>query len=69
MKLLPDWRDCWKWLSIQVIAAGVALQGAVLVWPEVKDWIGDTASHLVGLLILGGAALGRLKDQRKPTDG
>lgn len=65
MRLVPNWRSCWKWLSIQLVLVGGALQGAILAWPEAKDWIGDKASHYVGLLILAGVGLGRLKDQSK----
>jgi hypothetical protein len=66
MKIVPDWREAWKWLSIQLVALGIALQGAVLAFPDLKDWLGDTATHLVGILILAGVAMGRLKDQSKP---
>lgn len=69
MTFVPDWRQSWKWLSIQITALGIALQAAILAWPDIKDWIGDTASHCVGLLVLVGIALGRLKDQKAPDNG
>lgn len=65
MKLVPNWREGWKWLSIQLVALGIALQGAILAFPDLKDWLGDQASHAVGILVLAGVALGRFKDQRK----
>lgn len=65
MKLVPNWKDAWKWLSIQITAAGVALQAAILAFPDIKDWLGDTVTHCVGLLILVGIALGRLADQKR----
>lgn len=63
MKPVPDWKDGWRWLSVQITALGIALQGAIIAFPAIKDWVGDTVSHLVGLVILGGIALGRFKDQ------
>ena len=42
---------------------GFALQAAIMAFPAIKDWIGDGVSHGVGLLILAGIALARLKAQ------
>lgn len=63
MKPVSNWRQAWKWLSIQITAVGVALQAAILAFPALKEWVGDTLSHCVGLLILVGIGIGRLKDQ------
>lgn len=68
MKIVENWRTAWKWLSIQIAVVGVAVQGAVLAFPDLKDWLGDTATHMVGLLILFGLVGGRLVDQKKPED-
>lgn len=67
MKLVENWRNAWKWFSIQVAVVGAALQGAILAFPSIKDWLGDTASHCVGLLILAGVIGGRMV-QQKPKD-
>lgn len=66
VRIVPNWRHAWRWLSIQITAVGIALQAAILAWPDVKDWIGDRVAHYVGLLILVGIAMGRFKDQSKP---
>lgn len=66
MRLVPDWRSAWRWLSIQITAVGIALQAAVLAWPDIKDWVGDAASHYIGIVILVGIAMGRLKAQPAP---
>jgi len=68
MKLVENWRHAWKWFSIQLVAVGVALQAGVLAFPDLKDWLGDKLSHLVGLLILCGIAGGRMVKQ-KPKGG
>lgn len=64
MKLVPDWRAAWRWISIQLAVVGAALQAAILAFPSLKDWLGDTAAHGVGLLILGGIIGGRLVQQK-----
>lgn len=61
--MVDDWHSAWKWLSIQIAAIGVALQAAVLAFPSIKDWLGDTATHGVGLLILIGIVMGRIVAQ------
>jgi hypothetical protein len=66
MKLVENWRHAWKWISIQLVAVGVTLQAGVLAFPDLKDWLGDTMSHLVGLLILVGIAGGRVVKQKTP---
>lgn len=66
MKLVDNVRTAWKWFSIQLAVFGAAIQGAVLAFPSVKDWLGDTITHMAGLAILVGIVAGRLIDQRKP---
>jgi hypothetical protein len=66
MKLVENWRKAWKWFSVQIALVGLAVQGAVLAFPDLKSWLGDTATHCVGLLILVGLIGGRLVDQKKP---
>lgn len=72
MKMVRDARSAWKWLSIQIAAVGVALQAGVMAFPGLKDWLGDTATHVAGLLILFGIVAGRMIDQdkkRRDNDG
>jgi len=65
---VSNWRQAWKWLSIQLAALGIALQASVLAFPDIKNWLGDKITHYVGLLILSGIAIGRLKNQA-PKNG
>ncbi len=67
MKLVENWKSAWKWFSIQIAVVGAAVQGAVLAFPNLKDWLGDGVTHLVGLAILVGLVGGRLVDQTKPN--
>jgi hypothetical protein len=68
-KLVPDWRQSWKWFSTQAMALAVAIQGAWMFIPE--DMKESLPKDLVGyatmaLLILGVA--GRLVNQDAGTD-
>lgn len=65
MKLVDNARQAWKWFSIQLAAAGVAIQGAAAALPSVKDYLGDTTLHIVGALVLVSIIGARLIDQKK----
>lgn len=67
MKLVSNWREAWKWFSVQIALVGAALQGAVLAFPSLKDWLGDTVAHVAGLVMLAGLVMARLVDQSKPA--
>lgn len=67
MRLVENWRTAWKWLSIQIAVLGAALQAAILAFPSIKEWLGDSAAHAVGLLILAGIVGGRLVQQTPKT--
>lgn len=67
MKLVENWRSAWKWVSIQIAIVAAALQAAILTMPDLDKWLGDTVTHLVGLVLLLSIVLGRLVDQSKPT--
>lgn len=65
--LVDDWKQCWKWLSVQfavLIAAAPAIYEYV---PQLQDAVSAKHYHW----IMGAMAilliLGRLKDQQKPA--
>lgn len=66
-KLVPDWRRSWRWISVQMMTAAGAVQGAWLAVPDdlktsvppaLVQWI------TLGLLLLGVG--GRLVTQAPP---
>jgi len=64
MRLVDNVKTAWRWLSMQFMAAAVAIQTAWLSLPdELKASIPPKAvsAITIGLLILG--MLGRLKKQ------
>lgn len=63
-ELVEDWRNAWRWLSVNCMVLAAALQGAWLYVPEdMKASIPPhiTSSVTVALLIIG--VIGRLKKQ------
>lgn len=65
MKLVDDWKSAWKWLSVQFVAAAGSVQLAVLAFPDtLRQYLPDRITHLVAVLLLGAAVLGRLVDQK-----
>jgi hypothetical protein len=63
--MIDNARGAWKFASMQMMAAGVALQGAVLAFPDIKDWLGDKATHAVGIVLLLAGMGGRMVQQGK----
>lgn len=67
MKLVEDWKDAWRWLSVRAMVLALALQAG---WNMLDDaqraslpqWL--VTALTAGVLALGIA--GRLVDQRKP---
>ena len=60
MKLVPNWRAAWKWLSIQLIALAAVWESLP---PEAIAAIPDPWSGRVTLALLVGAGIGRIIDQ------
>jgi hypothetical protein len=68
MKLIPNWRDAWKWFSVQALAAIVALP---FVWAslpaDVKSYLPDSAEPWILVVLAAGGLIGRIIDQQKPA--
>lgn len=66
MKLVEDWRDAWRWFSVQALAALMALP---LVWvslpSDAKSFLPDSAEPWVLAVLAAGGLVGRLIDQNK----
>lgn len=64
LKLVKDWRNAWKWISVNAMISAGAVQGAWLQIPDdMKANIPQklVSSLTIGLLLLG--VLGRLIKQ------
>jgi hypothetical protein len=68
MKLVPNVRNAWRWISMQAMGVAVALQGAwVFIPDDLKARAGDDLANWVtgALLVLG--MIGRLVKQGDDT--
>lgn len=66
MRLVEDWKRCWRWISMQCMTAALAVQGAWMFIPDdMKSSIPPEVVRgaTMGLLALG--IVGRLKNQTK----
>lgn len=69
MKLVPDWRECWKWHSMH--AMGGTIGALIYAWNAMPErmkaefparWV-----ILLAVVMLAGGMIARLRDQAKPT--
>jgi hypothetical protein len=65
MRLVENARQAWRWFSIQLAVVGGSIQAAILAFPGFRDWLGDTWSHIAGVVMFLGIVLGRLVSQKK----
>lgn len=67
LKLVDDYRQAWKWFSVQAIALLSVLPSVWLSLPEEwRDAVPD-GWKIAGCLLVGAAGIyGRIVDQRKP---
>ncbi len=66
IKLVADWKSCYKWLSVNCMVLAAAFQGAWIYIPEdLRQAMppGIVTAITVGLLFLG--VVGRLINQTK----
>lgn len=56
MKLVDDWKQAWKWISVNCMVVAAALQGAWVYLPD--DLHESVPKGLVGLLTISILALG-----------
>lgn len=68
MRLVPDWRRCWRWHSMQ--GMGGAIGCLIWAWEQMPERMKQEfpARWVIGLAVvmLLGGAIGRLRDQSKP---
>lgn len=64
MKLIPDWRDAWRFLSIQLAAAIAVLAAAYDYLPVIRDYVPEGWVKWAALLVIAG----RIMHQSVPGD-
>lgn len=65
MRLVPDWREAWKWFSVQALAI---LSVLPVVWmnlpPDLKAYVPREWGLALFVIIAVGGIGGRLIDQK-----
>jgi len=65
MKLIPDWRDAWRWISTWAFIAAGALQSAwVSVSPDMRASIPEGYVSYATMVIVVVGAVGRMVNQK-----
>jgi hypothetical protein len=66
MRLIPDWKEAWKWFSVQAFAVIIALPAVWLALPaDVKAMVPDGWERWIVIAVAGAGLLGRVIDQKK----
>lgn len=67
MKLVPDWRNAKRWLSIQFSILGSVASGLWLIFPQIKDNLPEQLTIKIFLTLFVLIAIGRMIDQNKES--
>jgi hypothetical protein len=64
VRLVRDWKSCWRWFSIQLIAVQAALQAIFIAFPaEMRQYLPDEYLHVLAMSLLASTVLARVADQ------
>ncbi len=70
MKLISNWRRCWRMFSVQAMVLAGAIQAAwVALPPEMMASIPDPWMRGITISLLALGIIGRLVDQPKVSGG
>lgn len=68
MKFLPNWRQAWRWFSMQALAAIIVIP---MVWSmlpaDVKAYVPHDWQPWILVLIAAAGIVGRVIDQNKAS--
>lgn len=69
MILVEDWKQAWRWFSVQALAAVAVLP---LVWPtlppQVTSWMPEAWRPYIVVALAVSGIIGRLIDQNTTTN-
>jgi len=66
IKLVEDWRNAWKWFSVQSMTIAVSLLGAWELLPaDLKATLPGDFTRMLAIVLLAAGLVGRVVDQKK----
>lgn len=64
MKLIPDWKDFWRWHSTHIAALAAAMPSAWVMMPDdLKGYVPVEWMPYIGGVMFMAFLIGRLRDQ------
>lgn len=67
IRLVPNWKSCWRWISINCMVIATAIQGTWIYIPDdMRAQVPHNIVHLLTILMLVLGLAGRLIQQGKP---
>ena len=68
MRLVENWKQCWKWFSIHaLLIAGVLPTVWATLPPDLKAYIPPSIMGLITAVVAVSGVVGRLTDQSKKS--
>ena len=61
--VVPEWRQAWRWLSVQIMVLIVGAQSAMAIMPSLHEYVNDRLWHSIMSVLAILAILGRLVNQ------
>jgi len=66
MKLVPNWREAWRWFSVQALAVIMVLPVVWVALPaDAKGFLPDSWEPWTFVVLAGAGIIGRLVDQKQ----
>lgn len=69
MKLIPNWRKCWKMTSVQLAALLAAMNGAYLAWPALGAFMDPKQFAVVNVILAALVPAARIVLQPQLKEG
>lgn len=69
LTLVWNWRDAWRWASVQVAAASAAIQFAILTVPDtVRQYLPDWVTHWSAIFCFASIVVARITATRDKSN-
>lgn len=71
LRLIPDWKQAWRWSSVRFLAIGGVMQGSLLAFPAqlqqyLPPWLLSGLAEFALFCVIAGG-VGRITTTEKPN--